>query len=81
MKKKFGSIRIVEAIPTWALPSIINGDDSGLNDSEIQQIQDWFARSNYDYVCSPNEDENPYFTHYPAFGKACDALDCECVIL
>lgn len=27
------------------------------------------------------DDAEPYFTPYPAFGKACDVMNCECVIL
>lgn len=81
MKKKFGEVRITEAIPTWALCSIINGDDTGLEDEEIQLIQSWFEETGYDYVCSPRDDAEPYFTPYPAFGKACDVMNCECVIL
>lgn len=70
----------LEKIPTWALSAIINGDNTGLEDSDIKLIEDWFAETGYDdIVCPTDEEYQPYFTHYPAFGKATDVVDCICV--
>lgn len=35
------------------------------------------------YIQSRNGvvDAEPFFMHYPAFGKPCDVILCECVIL
>lgn len=72
-------MRIIEKIPSWAINAIINGDCTGLEDSEIDLIYGWFEDTGYDYVCTPDSD--PYFTRYPAFGLPCDVYDCVCVSL
>lgn len=71
--------RIVEPIPDWALGYLINGDPSGLEDEDIEMIDDWQRRSGIGTVVCPNDDDEPYFTSHPAFGKACDVYDCVCV--
>lgn len=71
--------RIIEKIPSWAISAIVNDDRSGLLEDEIQQIEDWFAETGYDYVCCP--EDGPYFSSYPTFGKASDVYDCVCVKL
>lgn len=71
--------RSLEPIPSWALSSIINADDTGLEKEEVELIQEWFAETGYDYVYCPSDNQQPYFTNYPAFGKPCDVFDCYCV--
>ena len=69
----------LEPIPTWALSSIIFSDDTGLTDDEIIQIEEWFDKSGFDYVCAPDYFREPRFTHYPAFGLPCEVIDCWCI--
>lgn len=71
--------RSLEPIPSWALSSILYADDTGLEKEDIELIQEWFAKSGYDYVCCPSDNQRPYFSHYPAFGKPCDVFDCWCL--
>lgn len=66
-----------EEIPTYALPYLINGDPTGLDDEDIKNA-DRFCES----FCSkgalifdPNGE--PYFSHCPAFGLASDVIDCD----
>lgn len=70
---------IIEKIPTWAIPAIINDDMEGIEESDINMIQKWFEETGYDYVCCPDGDS--YFSPYPAFGLASDVYDCVCVKL
>lgn len=59
-------------VPDYALPAIINGDYSGLNDEDAKNIRD-FLDKYPDCILSPRE-ESPYFSTHPAFG-----LDTDCV--
>jgi hypothetical protein len=73
--------KIVEKIPAWALPMLVNADPSGLTDEEIELVDSWCDRNNVQLVCPINdsieEEMQPYFTSAPAFGgKACDVIDC-----
>jgi hypothetical protein len=73
--------KIVEKIPAWALPMLVNADPSGLTDEDIEQVENWCDRNNVQLVCPINdsieEEMQPYFTSAPAFGgKACDVIDC-----
>lgn len=38
--------RSIEAIPTWALCYIINGDASGLTDEEIRMVDEAMRKNN-----------------------------------
>lgn len=67
-----------EAIPTWALCALINDDFSGLEDEDEQTIRHWLEVSGYSHICPPDDDEESYFTGVPAFGLACDVIDCYC---
>lgn len=70
-----------EKIPTYALSALINGDYSGLEEEDIQNINEWQERSGIkEVICPTDEQYQPYFTDYPAFGKATDVVDCECVL-
>lgn len=69
----------LEPIPVWALCYLINADPSGLEDDEIKSIDKWMEQSGVKYVCIP-EEENPYFSAFPAFGLASDVYDCICVL-
>lgn len=74
-------VKSIEPIPTWALSSIINGDDSGLENEDIRLIQEWFNSTGFDDIALPKDcNYCEYFTHNPAFGKPCEVVDCECLI-
>ena len=42
--------RSIEAIPTWALCYIINGDASGLTDEEIRMVDEAMRKNNIEIV-------------------------------
>ena len=67
-----------ESIPVWALCALINNDYSGLEDEDITLIDKWLETSGYTYVCCPDDDEEIYFSGFPAFGFASDVIDCWC---
>ena len=74
--------RIVEALPCWSLPCIINGDESGLNPDEITLINNWLAfwgNDRYMIVSVPENAEGS-FNSRPAFGLPCDCIDCEIIV-
>ena len=70
--------RTIEKIPTYALCALINDDWTGLDDEDINNIKYWRTKNNIAVICPVNDEE--FFTHYPAFGLACDVLDCICEI-
>lgn len=61
-------------IPTWAVTAIEYGEADELSDEEWEMVRD-FSRE-FDVVEWGDE---PYFCSHPAFGLACDVLDCKCV--
>ena len=69
--------KVVEKIPSWALCYLINGDTDNLTDEDMDTITEFLERNSVVNVCCPNEDEEAYFTHYPAFGLPCEVYDCE----
>jgi hypothetical protein len=70
----------IEKIPAWSLCYLINADASGLTDEDIQQVDSWWEKNKVQFVCPVNnnidEEIRPYFTSVPAFGLACDVVDC-----
>ena len=42
--------RSIEAIPTWSLCYIINGDASGLTDEEIRMVDEAIRKNNIEIV-------------------------------
>ena len=72
--------RSTEHVPSWALCYLVNGDPTGLEDEEIREIENWLKRTGFTNVCPPNDEEESYFAHYPAFGKAADVYDCVCFL-
>ena len=49
--------RSIEAIPTWSLCYIINGDASGLTDEEIRMVDEAIRKNNIEIV-SPRYNED-----------------------
>ena len=70
---------MTEPIPTWALCYLINGDRTGLNDTELAMIDKWYADNNVQTITTTPENEgstHTYFSHFPAFGLASEVVDC-----
>lgn len=67
-----------ESVPTWALCALINGDFTGLEDEDITLVENWLDATGYAVICSPNDEDEPYFNPFPAFGLASDCIDCLC---
>ena len=70
---------MTEPIPAWALCYLINGDSTGLTDSDIALIDTWYADNKVQTITTATENEGncyPYFSHFPAFGLATEVVDC-----
>lgn len=65
--------RTVEKVPTWAIGYMVNGDPTGLEDDEIKEIDEWMGKNKAWVTATEGE---PYFTHYPLFGKDSEVYDC-----
>jgi hypothetical protein len=51
MNKTFTEVLGTYQVPAWALPALINGDYSGLSDSEEQSIEDFASDFNEAFNC------------------------------
>ena len=76
-----------ENLPNYCLSYLINGDESGLNDEDIkntddfmQQFYDEASELNGSVVVDVKSDEYS-FNPFPAFGLACDTYECNINIL
>lgn len=70
---------MTEPIPTWALCYLINGDRTGLNESELAMIDKWYADNKVQSIATAPENKwntHTYFSHFPAFGLASEVVDC-----
>jgi len=68
-------------VPCWALSYLVNGDASGLGDSEIALVDTWWqqcadALPQGASLCFDYSGEEPGFCHSPAFGLAADTIPC-----
>jgi hypothetical protein len=62
--------------PTYALCALFNGDFDGLDDEDIELFESFMERNKQIDIWDDKEpDQEPYFTHYPEFGLACDVVD------
>ena len=73
-------------IPTYALCYLVNDDASGLENNEIkaidsymQEYYDMAKKFNGHVIFSCGEGEGS-FNHFPAFGLACETVECEILI-
>ena len=63
------------------MPFFINGDEEGYEEEDIQNAKEWMKESGIQEVTLPSdEDYQPYFSFCPAFGLACDVVNCVCVL-
>jgi hypothetical protein len=72
--------KMIEKIPSWAVCYLVNDDPSGLSDEDIRLVDEYCELHQVVLVCPIDKDieaeMQPYFTPNPAFGPACDVLDC-----
>lgn len=74
-------------IPGYALSYLVNGDDSGLDENDKKDIDDYMkdyytrADSVNGHVVFSVDSEEGYFDSCPEFGLACDVYDCTIAIL
>lgn len=62
-------------IPEWAINYFVNGVEDSLTDEDLEEIH----RFEMEYrVEAPENDAEPYFSRYPAFGLAGTVIDCPC---
>jgi hypothetical protein len=63
-------------IPAWAVIALSNGDHSGLNDEEIESI-DEFEKKFYHRIIVETKEDRPFFSYSNDFGGlACDCYNC-----
>ena len=68
-------------IPSYALCYLINNDSSGLDIDDIKIIDDYMEQFYNDgFVIIAPCDDDFYFTWSPAFGLACNVLDCTIIV-
>lgn len=69
-------------VPVYALYYIEYGDSTGLNQDDINNIDNWMKENNIVDVYPRYEGEYlaDYFTYYPIFGKGTNVVECTCVI-
>lgn len=90
-KSLLKQIRYEERIPTWALPYLINGDPlNGGEEEDESNVNLWFEKFEerrkargegaFITITPAQEPSQPYFTHSPAFGLACEVEDYLIVI-
>lgn len=81
--------KTVERIPSWSLCYITYGDQTGLNDDDVQQVNDFYERYRKSGkeiqgiypVHDESENFESYFSSSPAFGLASDVVDCDVVYI
>ena len=66
--------------PVAALSALINGDTSGLENKDEENLNEFLARESYVDVWDVDRDENgeakeSYFSKSPEFGLACKCVD------
>jgi hypothetical protein len=71
-----------EKIPQWALPALVNGDLSGLDEDDIKLVMEFsekYPKSILDITQFGERGEDlsdGYFSLHPAFGLPCMVNDC-----
>jgi hypothetical protein len=76
-------------VPDYALSYLVNGDSSGIEESDVKAIDGWMqqfydeAKEKGGHVIfgTTNSDDEGYFTHNPEFGLACNVVDCTILIV
>jgi hypothetical protein len=75
-------------MPDYALPYLINGDDSGLNESDKIAIDNYMTQFyaelsdiNDQIIFDYDSELESYFTWNPAFGLTCNVVDFTIAIM
>jgi hypothetical protein len=70
--------RTTEALPTWSLGYLINGDAANLTGDEIELLDRWQKEWGVEIVdpVITNEETHPYFSRTPLFGEPAEVMDC-----
>lgn len=72
--------KTVERIPTYALGYLVNGDPTGLEENEIEMIDEVCRVQKIEVVCPIGQTVEggcqPYFSIAPMFGKPAEVEDC-----
>ena len=69
-----------QMVPSYALPAIINGDFSGIDDPEDEKnIRDFIGRDYYKGANFSFRKEDPSFTNNPAFGQPTDCVTVDII--
>jgi len=66
--------------PTYALSALFNGDYSGLDDEDIENLEAFLKRESYIDVWDCDSDDEGSFTSHPEFGLACDCIEVTGVV-
>jgi hypothetical protein len=70
-------------VPTYALPYLVNGDHSNIEESDVSTIDTWLAECTENLLAAhpgatvelvTRDGAEGSFTPYPAFGLACDCV-------
>lgn len=64
---------IVENMPEWALPYLVNGDTDGLTDEDLNAIDEWLDDTGFHEIVNVLDGTRGFSSH-PAFGLACDTV-------
>jgi len=75
-------------VPSWALCYLVNGDASGLEESDIKAVDKWYQQfidqadeiKGGHVIFSPGDNEE-YFTRSPEFGLDCSCIDSTVLIV
>ena len=74
----------IEPIPVWAMCYLVNGDSTGLTDEDKAIVDEWWNDNKVQTVSPVSEESGetyPYFSYFPAFGKASDVMDCHIMVM
>ena len=66
-------------IPTYAVTYLEYGDSSGIEQDDIDNIDEWLTRELNGFeslVFEWNHENNESFVHTPEFGLACQVIEC-----
>ena len=76
-----------EDLPSYSICYLIYGDESGLDDSDVKNINEFMeyyrklAKGLNGHICIEVGEYEDFFTYSPPFGLPCDCLECHINIL
>lgn len=82
--------RTGEKIPTWSLCYLVNNDYSGITEEDKEMVDKFWDKYQakadlFHCIITLNFpediDSEKYFYHSPAFGLACEVVDCEIIFM